>query len=280
MNIGQCLCGSVKWQVTGDPDESYHCHCTMCRKAHAAAFGTYWFVSVENVSWIGDSSTIQDYQSSDSLVRPFCNCCGSLVPGKSEDAKHYYVPAGCHDDGKRPDAHIFIDYKAPWLTIDDDLEKFGAAPPGGMPDIEAPALSPTAPGVTRGSCLCGEVAFEVVAPFKVVHNCHCTRCRRARAAAFTTNGFTTIEGVRFVRGEERVKTFKLPSAKYFSHAFCDRCGSGMPRLDPGRNIAVVPMGVLDDDPGVFPVDHIFVENKVGWYDPPKDIPHFEGYPSS
>ena len=37
----------------------------------------------------------------------------------------------------------------------------------------------------RGSCLCDTVAYEVTSPIKAVHNCHCSRCRRARAAART-----------------------------------------------------------------------------------------------
>ena len=35
----------------------------------------------------------------------------------------------------------------------------------------------------RGSCLCGEVAFEVEGPFDSFLNCHCSRCRKATGTA-------------------------------------------------------------------------------------------------
>ena len=35
----------------------------------------------------------------------------------------------------------------------------------------------------RGSCICGEVAFEVEGPFDLFLNCHCSRCRKATGTA-------------------------------------------------------------------------------------------------
>ena len=122
------------------------------------------------------------------------------------------------------------------------------------------------------------MAFEVSEPFKMVHNCHCTRCRKARAAAHTTNGFTSMDGLRFLRGEGELVTYKLPEAKYFAQAFCRICGSGMPRKDPGRGIAVIPFGALDDDPGRGAQDHIFVAHKAPWYTIADDLPRFDEAP--
>ena len=132
--------------------------------------------------------------------------------------------------------------------------------------------------MARGSCLCGAVAFELDLPFKVVHNCHCSRCRKARAAAHTTNGFTPADALRFTRGEDNLVTYRLPEARFFSHVFCRTCGSGMPRADGERGIAVVPLGCLDDDPGGGAVDHIFVGSRAEWYTIADDLPRFEEGP--
>lgn len=59
---------------------------------------------------------------------------------------------------------------------------------------------------------------------------------------------------------------------------CELCGSKMPRLDPGRGVAVIPLGCLDDDPKIAPVDHIFVADKADWYDITDELPQFEGVP--
>jgi hypothetical protein len=28
---GSCLCGDVRYEVTGDAEEMHHCHCSRCR---------------------------------------------------------------------------------------------------------------------------------------------------------------------------------------------------------------------------------------------------------
>ena len=87
-----------------------------------------------------------------------------------------------------------------------------------------------------------------------------------------------MEGVIFFKGEEHIKTYKVPGAKHFAHAFCDTCGCGVPRIDPGRRIAVIPLGALDDDPGVKAADNIFVAHKAQWYEITDDLPAYEEGP--
>ena len=53
----------------------------------------------------------------------------------------------------------------------------------------------------------------------------------------------------------------------------------MPRLDEGRGVAIVPLGGLDDDPGIKPVDHIFVDSKAGWHEITGELPRFPEGPN-
>lgn len=100
-------------------------------------------------------------------------------------------------------------------------------------------------GVVQGSCLCGDVAFEFdEVPTKMV-NCHCSRCRISRGAAHGTNVFSKAEKLRWVRGAERVKTYKVPGAVMYGTAFCERCGSKLPALFEKSGRYLVPVGVLD-----------------------------------
>ena len=91
-------------------------------------------------------------------------------------------------------------------------------------------------GVVRGSCLCGAIAFHVTEPFKMAYNCHCSRCRLARSAAHASNGFTSSNGVHFLRGKDHLKSYKVPEARYFTQVFCDVCSSPMPRLTPNARL--------------------------------------------
>ena len=128
--------------------------------------------------------------------------------------------------------------------------------------------------------MCGGVAFEMSGTPRGATHCHCSRCRKARGTANATNLVVDLDGLAFVRGAELLSTFKLPDAKYFGHVFCRVCGSSMPRRDEARRFWVVPMGVLDDDPGIAPGRHIYVGSKVSWDTISDDLPQFEGPPTA
>lgn len=272
-STGHCLCGAVGWRIRPPYMGMTHCHCSMCRKSHAAAFATYITVAAENHELVSGAEAIADYRSSPTFHRSFCRRCGSLVAAHS-DGQEVFLPAGLLDDdpGIRPSAHIFAASKAPWHTIADDLPQYATYSFGSGPVIERPGPGAPRDGVLGGSCLCGGVAFEVTAPIRAVYNCHCSRCRRARAAAHTTNGFTGADGLRFRKGEELVDSYKVPEARFFRHSFCRVCGSGMPRSDGERNIAVIPFGALDDDPGRGADRHIFTAYRAPWYTIADDLP--------
>ncbi len=134
------------------------------------------------------------------------------------------------DPGIRPQGHMFVGSKAGWYTITDSLPQHAAMPPdfGGGMGVARPTVEQRE-GVADGSCLCGEVAYEVRKPVRMYH-CHCSRCRRARSAAHTTNMFSSIADFAFTRGEELVTEYKVPEALRFGVAFCTSCGGKVPRV--------------------------------------------------
>jgi hypothetical protein len=278
MSRGTCLCGDVAWELDGPIELMSHCHCTRCRKTHGVAFATYVAGRAAGFRLQG-SDRVRRWESSPGFFRCFCARCGSVVPGDAFDGQ-VFVPAGnfIDDPGARPLAHIFVKSKAPWFEIRDSLPCFDAYPPG----FDAPVLpdpSPVdPPGGLRGSCLCGAIGFVVDGEPLRVHNCHCSRCRKARSAAHASNLFTSCDAVRFTRGADERVTYKLPGAQRFGQVFCRTCGSIMPRLDVDRGIAVIAMGALDDDPGVRPESHIFVDSKAPWYEIADDLPRYAEYP--
>ncbi len=117
----------------------------------------------------------------------------------------------------------------------------------------------------RGSCLCQAIAYEILEPPHWAQNCHCQRCRKIRGTAFATNLFVPLDAIRYTRGTEKLSSYKLPEAERFTHVFCSDCGSSLPFLNVARGMAVVPMGSLDDDPGIAPDAHIFVDSKADWF---------------
>ena len=278
---GSCLCGTVRFGVDEPFERMTHCHCSMCRKIHGTAFATYAACAPEQVHWLQGEDAVARFESSPRLTRSFCRHCGSVVPGIHGD--HAIVPVGNLEDDPpmrmKPDAHIFAGSAAPWHVIDDDLDQFDTWRQGerATPRSAVAEVTGDGAGVT-GSCLCGAVAFEVSEPFKRAHYCHCSRCRKGRSAAHAANAFTSFEGVTFTRGADNITVYKLPGAQFFSIAFCNTCGSGVPRRDASRGVAVIPLGALDDDPGRRVDSNIHAGSAAAWYPATKSFPTFDGPP--
>lgn len=126
--------------------------------------------------------------------------------------------------------------------------------------------------------MCGGVAFEMTGTPSGVTHCHCSRCRKVRGTGHATNLFLPLAGLRYLRGDDLLVSYMPPGAKRFKHVFCRVCGSSMPRFDNDRQIAIIPMGSFDDDPGVRPDRHIFTGSKAPWDEILDDLPAFPEAP--
>lgn len=129
--------------------------------------------------------------------------------------------------------------------------------------------------MVRGSCLCGDVAWDVGGPLQLMSHCHCARCRKAHGAPFATYVATPEESYRLVRGADRVARWE--SSPGFFRAFCARCASVVPG-DPWESLVFVPAGSLEGDLGMRPAMHIFVASKAPWLELRDELPRFDGYP--
>ncbi|HEX5686858.1 MAG TPA: GFA family protein [Ideonella sp.] len=128
---GSCLCGQVRYQLDGAPQFINHCHCSMCRKVHGAAFGSFLHADGAGFRWTAGEELVKTYESSPGNLRAFCTGCGSNMPVLEDEGSHVIIPAGGLDDdpGVRPVVHIHVASKASWSTIGDGLPQFDAFPP-------------------------------------------------------------------------------------------------------------------------------------------------------
>lgn len=125
---GGCLCGSVKYAVAEIEPRMGHCHCSMCRKFHGAAFATFGEARVDNFQWLQGEQYIKTYQADNGSKRQFCENCGSsLVFSPANDTGEFIeFTLGTLDTdiNLKPDAHLFTAYRANWYDISDALPCF------------------------------------------------------------------------------------------------------------------------------------------------------------
>jgi hypothetical protein len=128
---GSCLCGAVCFELDGRAQFINFCHCSMCRKAHGSAFGSFLHADGTLFRWLSGQSSIRSYESSPGNFRSFCQICGSRLPVLEDKGTHVIIPAGALDDDPivRPIVHIHTAAKAPWYAIEDTLPQFPGFPP-------------------------------------------------------------------------------------------------------------------------------------------------------
>ena len=280
MSPGSCLCGTVRYEITGPYQWMTHCHCSMCRKHHGSLFGTFIGVAPENFRWLQGEDAVVHYRSSPAFGRPFCSRCGSPVPDTSGPVVNCPVGGLDSDPDAKPRAHIFVNSKSPMHEITDELRRFDEYPPGhgtALPTPQNPAVN-TEGTALHGSCLCGAVAFEIDEQPRNLVNCHCSRCRKSRGAAHGTNFFARLEKLRWTRGEDKVRTYQVPEAELFNVSFCADCGSTLPSAFTPIKRYIVPAGALDTPLPIKVGINIWVGSKAPWFDVTDGLPQYEEMP--
>ncbi len=123
----------------------------------------------------------------------------------------------------------------------------------------------------QGSCLCGEIAFEVDQLAGPIGHCHCKTCRKAHAAPFASTARVNREHFRWLRGESSLGAFESSPGKL--RRFCTKCGSHLMAEWLAQPQVIVRIATLDDDPGVTPVAHIWTSHDVEWLQT-DGLPHY------
>lgn len=77
---GSCLCGKVRYELRGQAQFINHCHCSMCRKTHGTAFGSFLHADGHAFAWTEGALEVRRYESSPGTFRSFCRNCGSGLP--------------------------------------------------------------------------------------------------------------------------------------------------------------------------------------------------------
>ena len=127
-----------------------------------------------------------------------------------------------------------------------------------------------------GSCLCGDIAFEIDGTVDMMGHCHCSMCRKFHGGAFATHGTASPDQFRWVRGAERISKYHSSSEGY--RLFCPRCGSAVPMCGEDQPFALVPMGNVDEDPGTRPSLHWFTGSMAPWHSIIDGLPQHAAWP--
>jgi len=116
---GGCLCGAVRYRLTGPLPGVIACHCSQCRR-QSGHYGAYTTVPLDRFQSERDAA-LTWYRSSDWAQRGFCRVCGSVLFWKRTGEESINVSAGTLDEptGLTIVEHIFCKDKGDYYDLSD-----------------------------------------------------------------------------------------------------------------------------------------------------------------
>lgn len=129
---GSCLCGSLRYRISGHLNIFQYCHCSRCRKFTGSAHAANLLVRPEHFQWLSNTDQLGRYEPPESryFATCFCKTCGSSMPWIAKRGKAVVIPAGSLDQAPdiRPFQNIFCDSRADWYQSAADLPEYDQLP--------------------------------------------------------------------------------------------------------------------------------------------------------
>ncbi len=124
-----------------------------------------------------------------------------------------------------------------------------------------------------GSCHCRKVSFEVEEPLSNVYKCYCETCRKLSGSAFPLVARVRKTNFRIAKGEDALYIYESKPGK--NRYYCKRCCSPIyVTVESQPEFERIRMGVLDFEPNIKTVGHIWVSEKPGWQEITDSLPKF------
>ena len=130
---GGCLCGAVRYRLTGPSAFVSQCCCKDCQKATGTGHTTIIGIHRSQLALSGESprTFTNQGESGGGVTRHFCGtCAGRLFTSGDLPGEMIMVQAGSLDDPDRisPDSVIYLKDAPAWDRFDEALPKFQAMP--------------------------------------------------------------------------------------------------------------------------------------------------------
>ena len=134
LHRGGCLCGTVRYRITGDPVARTLCHCRSCRLASGAPSLAWAVVRVGDLHHDGQRPA--EFESSPGVFRGFCARCGTSLTWRSADkpATIDLTTASLDaPDAFPPTKEIWVEHRLAWEASNPVLPQYARSSVGAEP---------------------------------------------------------------------------------------------------------------------------------------------------
>ena len=122
---GQCLCGTVQFEMAYPAFWAWHDHSRASRLAHGAAYATYVGTWRKRFRITAGQSEIERFEEETTgAVRSFCRRCGTPLSYERRRSRHMInIPRALFQSrtGRQPIYHIALEEKQDWAYVGEPL---------------------------------------------------------------------------------------------------------------------------------------------------------------
>jgi len=122
---GGCICGAIRYRVSGKPSNSMVCHCQTCRRV--AASPVVAWVTFPTARFQLLHGHLAEFQSSQSVRRTFCAACGTPLTYEHSAHSGSVDVTTCSLDSPEsfpPTHHSWLSHDLAWVRFGDGLPTF------------------------------------------------------------------------------------------------------------------------------------------------------------
>jgi hypothetical protein len=131
---GRCLCGAIRYECTGEPILTVHCHCESCRRQTSSPMTTFILVPGTTVRFTQGQP--KEFASSPGVWRSFCADCGAPIYYRTDrrpDVIDLYALTLDDAAGIAVECHVHSAEQLPWFEVLDDLPRYSGSSRGDAP---------------------------------------------------------------------------------------------------------------------------------------------------
>ena len=127
---GQCLCQVVKFSLPDDFIYAFYCHCSECRRFSGSPFSAAGGIAKERLVILSGEKHLKYYRKREAANMVYCELCGSSLFSDNFSKGLSHIRLGTLNEAPslKPQMHVFVDSKASWYEINDDLPQFNTMP--------------------------------------------------------------------------------------------------------------------------------------------------------
>lgn len=130
----------------------------------------------------------------------------------------------------------------------------------------------------KGSCLCGQIGYEIKGDLSDFGYCHCRSCRKASGAPHGANAGLQRNNFKLSDHHSLLREYESSPGKF--RAFCSNCGSPLyAYLSRTSDLIRIRLGSLDSVFTKHAKVHTFVSDKATWDEISDDLPQFDEWAS-